>query len=68
MRIRLIPRKSPSTLMVYATPFIAVLFTIICGGFIFSLIGYDGFSAVREIFIAPIIDPYAWRESIRTAQ
>ena len=33
------------------TPIAAVLLTMLVGGIIFSLIGYDGLGAVREIFI-----------------
>ena len=32
------------------------------GGIIFSLIGFDGFSAVREIFITPLIEPDRWQD------
>ena len=70
MQIRLVPRQSPSQFMVYAAPIAAVLFTIVFGGLVFSLIdydgvatvcgkkiGYNGFATVCEIFRAPIFGP-----------
>ena len=44
------------------TPIAAVLLTMLVGGIIFSLIGYDGLGAVREIFIGPLVTPYKWQD------
>ncbi len=62
MFIELQPRKEPSRSMLYLTPVIAVLATMLAGGILFTLIGHDGFGAVREIFITPLIDPYKWQD------
>ena len=62
MLIELEPRKEPSRVMLYLTPVIAVLATMIAGGILFTLIGHNGFGAVREIFITPLIDPYKWQD------
>ena len=60
MPIRLEPRREPSRVMLYLTPVLAVLLTMLTGGIIFSLIGYDGLGAVREIFILPLTTPGKW--------
>ncbi|MDB5473480.1 MAG: transporter permease [Devosia sp.] len=62
MRFRLEKRPEPSRLMVYATPVAAVLLTMIVGAVIFSLIGYDGIGAVREIFLTPLTNAYKWQD------
>jgi ABC-type uncharacterized transport system permease subunit len=62
MLIELVPRKEPSRSMLYLTPVIAVLLTMIVGAIIFSLLGYDGLGAVKEIFISPIIDVSKWQD------
>ncbi len=62
MLINLEPRKEPSRTMLYMTPVIAVLLTMVTGGIIFTLIGFDGFSAVREIFITPLIEVDKWQD------
>ena len=62
MPFRLEKRAEPSRLMVYLTPVAAVLLTMLVGGIIFSLIGYDGLGAVREIFIGPLVTPYKWQD------
>ena len=51
MLIKLEKRKEPSQTMLYATPVIAVLLTMIVGGLLFTIIGHNGFNAVWEIFI-----------------
>ncbi|HHI82516.1 MAG TPA: ABC transporter permease [Rhizobiales bacterium] len=60
MLISLQPRKEPSRTMLYLTPVLAVLLTMLTGAAVFSLIGYNGLGAVREIFILPLIDPEKW--------
>ena len=62
MQFRLEKRQEPSQLMVYATPVAAVLLTMIVGAIIFSLIGYDGIGAVREIFLTPLTNSYKWQD------
>ena len=62
MQFRLEKRREPSQLMVYATPVAAVLLTMVVGAIIFSLIGYDGVGAVREIFLTPLTNAYKWQD------
>ena len=35
---------------------------MLVGGILFSLIGHNGFAAVREIFITPLIDTHKWQD------
>jgi general nucleoside transport system permease protein len=62
MQFRLEKRPEASQFMVYATPVAAVLLTMIVGTVIFSLMGYDGVSAVREIFLTPLTNSYKWQD------
>lgn len=55
-------RPEPSTLMLYATPVLAVLLTMALGAIIFSLMGFNGLGAVREIFFTPITNPLKWQD------
>jgi len=48
--------------MLYLTPVMAVLATAIVGAIVFSLIGYDGIGAVREIFLTPLLNPLKWQD------
>ena len=57
MQIRLEKRLEPSKTMLYLTPIAAVLVTALVGALVFSLIGYDGIGAVREIFLTPLLNP-----------
>jgi len=62
MQFRLEKRQEPSQFMVYATPVAAVLLTMVVGAIIFSLIGYNGLGAVREIFLTPLTNSYKWQD------
>ncbi len=62
MLIELEKRKEPSTPMLYLTPFIAVIATMVTGAIIFTLIGHDGLGAVRKIFLDPLMDSYKWQD------
>nr|WP_295890268.1 ABC transporter permease [uncultured Devosia sp.] len=62
MQFRLEKRPEPSQFMVYATPVAAVLLTMVIGAIIFSLMGYDGIGAVREIFLTPLTNSYKWQD------
>ena len=48
--------------MLYLTPVLAVLATAVVGAIVFSLIGYDGVGAVREIFLTPLTNAYKWQD------
>jgi general nucleoside transport system permease protein len=62
MQFRLEKRPDPSRLMLYAAPVAAVVLTMILGAIIFSILGYDGVGAVREIFISPLINTLKWQD------
>ena len=62
MQFRLEKRREPSKFMLYATPIAAVLLTMVIGAIIFSLIGFNGVGAVREIFLTPLTNPYKWQD------
>lgn len=62
MQFRLEKRREPSRVMLYATPVAAVLLTMVTGAVIFSLIGYDGIGAVREIFFTPLTNSFKWQD------
>lgn len=62
MLFRLEKRQEPSRLMLYTTPVASVLLTMVVGAIIFSLIGYDGIGAVREIFFTPLTNAYKWQD------
>lgn len=62
MQFRLEKRATPSRLMLYATPIAAVALTMVLGAIIFSLLGYDGLGAVREIFLTPLTNAYKWQD------
>lgn len=53
-------RASPSTLMLYVTPIASVILTMLVGAVIFSMLGYDGLGAVREIFLTPLTNSLKW--------
>jgi simple sugar transport system permease protein len=53
-------RREPSSLMLYASPLIAVLLTMLIGMIVFTAMGYDGFHAVRDIFLTPFLEPQRW--------
>ena len=62
MQFRLEKRQEPSKLMQVLTPIGAVLLTMVLGAIIFSLLGYDGLGAVREIFLSPLLNSYKWQD------
>ena len=55
--IELVPRQNISKLLTFATPIIALIFSIIIGLLIFSSLGYDPFQSLYYFFIAPISRP-----------
>ena len=52
--LRLEPRREPSRLMFYLTPFLAVLLTLIAGVALFAALGKPPLATLRLIFIAPL--------------
>jgi simple sugar transport system permease protein len=62
MQFKLEKRPQPSRLMLYVTPVAAVALTMVLGAIIFSLIGFDGVGAVREIFVTPLANSLKWQD------
>ena len=60
MPLRLEPRRAPSAAMGVLAPAIAVLLAMAAGVVLFSLLGYDGPSAIIAIFIEPATNPARW--------
>jgi general nucleoside transport system permease protein len=60
--LKIEPRKEPSRLMLYTTPFVAVGLTVAAGFFLFSVLGHDPVEATRLIFISPLTSLYAISE------
>ena len=60
--IRLEPRNEPSALMLYGTPFIALVLTIIAGFILFTILGKDPVRATYLIFFEPLTTAYALSE------
>ena len=57
--IRLVPRTETSALWQTATPVIAVVATMLAGGLLFAIMGYDPVAAIRTIFWDPLFGPAA---------
>ena len=62
MQLRLDKRPEPSRWLRVLTPVGAVVLTMVLGALIFTLLGYDGIGAVREIFLSPIVNSYKWQD------
>lgn len=62
MRIKLEKRREPSLAMLVATPVASVVVTMIIGVLVFDLIGIDGFRAVVDIFLTPLLASYKWQD------
>ncbi|MDQ1900683.1 ABC transporter permease [Paracoccus sp. WLY502] len=52
--IRLVPRSDTPALLQVATPVMAVLATMIAGGILFAIMGYDPVAAIKTIFWDPL--------------
>lgn len=57
--IRLVPRTDTPALLHVATPVMAVLATMVTGGLLFAVMGYDPVAAIRTIFWDPLFGPAA---------
>jgi len=58
--IRLEKRPRPSQTWAYLTPLIAVVATMIAGGFLFAFLGKDPVEVVRTIFWDPVFGEFAF--------
>ncbi len=53
-------RPQPSRLWTFATPVLAVVLTMFCGGLLFAALGQDPFETIRTIFLDPLFSEFAW--------
>ncbi len=57
--IRLVPHTESAPLLRIATPVMAVVATMLAGGLLFAIMGYDPVAAIRTIFWDPLFGPAA---------
>ena len=57
--MRLVPRTETSLSWQIATPILAVVATMVAGGVLFAIMGYDPVAAIRTIFWDPLFGPAA---------
>jgi simple sugar transport system permease protein len=62
MSFRLDPRPQASKIMVYGSPLLALVLTLIAGFIMFTLMGIDGWEALYAFFILPVSDSYGVSE------
>jgi general nucleoside transport system permease protein len=60
--LRIEARKEPSVAMLYATPFIALVLTILSGFLLFAALGKDPAKATYLIFVEPVTSVYSISE------
>lgn len=53
--IRLVPRQEASQLYVYLSPVIAVVATVLTGGVLFALLGFDPLDPLFNFFVKPLL-------------
>lgn len=61
-KISLVPRPVPSKSMLFVSPLIAIILTIIAGFFIFLMLDKEPIEALLTIFYYPIVDSYSQSE------
>ena len=62
MRLKLEKRRAPSLAMLVATPLASVILTMLIGIVVFDLLGINGFEAVVDIFLSPLLYSYKWQD------
>lgn len=62
MRLRLEPRTETARWLLFATPLLAAVLTLVCGVILFAAIGYDPAAALESFFIKPIDSLYGLTE------
>lgn len=62
MRIKLEKRRLPSRSMLFVTPLASVVLTMLIGMLVFDALGIDGWAAVRDLFLTPILASYKWQD------
>ncbi|OMH28452.1 ABC transporter permease [Motiliproteus sp. MSK22-1] len=60
--IRMLPRPEASLIMVYLSPLLALLLTLMSGFIMFTMMGIDGLLALEAFFISPVGDLYGFSE------
>ena len=60
--LKLEARPSPSKLMSWLSPLLAVGLTVLCGVVLFTMLGKDPLAALQVFFIEPIRDLRGWSE------
>ena len=55
-------RPTPSRLMSWLSPVLAVLLTVICGALLFVALGHDPLAGLGVFFVEPLRDLHGWSE------
>jgi len=62
MPLKIEPRRETSVALLYATPFLAVLLTVITGFFLFLVMGYEPLAGLYHFFVSPLLSLYGISE------
>jgi len=62
--IRVERRQAPSKAVVWLTPVLALILTMLSGLLLFAVLGQDPVAATRLIFISPFADAYSFSETL----
>ncbi|WP_219118008.1 ABC transporter permease [Janthinobacterium sp. UMAB-56] len=60
--LRLEARPTPSRLMSWLSPVLAVLLTVLCGALLFLALGHDPLAGLAVFFVEPLRDAHGWSE------
>lgn len=67
MRIKLEKRREPSRAMQVLSPLGSVLLTMAIGVLVFDALGVDGWQAVKDLFLTPILASHKWQDVAQKA-
>jgi simple sugar transport system permease protein len=62
MALRIEPRRELSRRLLYLTPFLAFLLTVVAGFVLFVVLGHDPFESLYAFFISPLLSLYGLSE------
>jgi simple sugar transport system permease protein len=62
MALKIEPRREISRTLLYATPVLAVVLTIVAGFFIFVAMGFDPLASLYHFFVSPLLSVYGLSE------
>ncbi len=62
MSFKIEPRRETPQSLLYATPLLAVVLTVLSGFFIFLAMGYDPFLSLYHFFVSPLLSFYGLSE------